>query len=111
MRIATELRVKALLRRCGAGGASGFVMRRGDAERGALYVKVATLDGRARLFGPPPASFDVIADDGQMAPHLDPEGIADAEAEAYLARQVEYDPDLWVVEIEDRAGRSFLDEE
>lgn len=110
MRIATELRVKALLRRCSAGGASAFVMRRGDAERGALYVKVATLDGRALLFGPPPASFDVVADEAQTSPHLDPSGVSDAEAEAYLARQVEYDPDLWVVEIEDRAGRSFLDD-
>jgi hypothetical protein len=110
MRIATELRVKALLRRCSAGGASAFVMRRGDGERGALFVKVATLDGRARLFGPRPASFDVVTEDEALSPHLDPEGVSDAEADAYLMRQVEYDPDLWVIEIEDREGRSFLDD-
>ena len=67
MRIATELRVKALVRRCRVGGASAFVMRRGDSERGALYVKVSTLDGRALVFGPPPASFEVVADEEQLA--------------------------------------------
>lgn len=100
----------ALVRRCGAGGASAFVVRRGDAERGAMFVKIATLDGRAKLFGPPPASFDQNAPDGVMAAHLSPDGEAEREVDAYLARQVEYDPDLWLVEIEDRAGRSFLDD-
>ena len=110
MRIATEVRVKALLRRCGAGGASAFVVRRGDGERGALFVKIATLDGRARLLGPAPASFDAAGEDGALAPHLDPAGAAESDVDAYLARQVEYDPDLWLVEIEDKAGRSFLDD-
>ena len=98
----------ALVRRCAAGGASAFVMRRGDAERGALFVKIATLDGRAKLFGPPLASFDAAATDGALAAHLSPDGESERDVDAYLARQVEYDPDLWLVEIEDRAGRSFL---
>jgi hypothetical protein len=34
---------------------------------------------------------------------------ADAEVEAYLAREVKFDPDVWIVEIEDRAGRNFLE--
>lgn len=100
----------ALVRRAGAGGAAAYVVRRGDSERGALYVKVATLDGRARLFGPEPASFERAAEEGALAPHLDPAGVSDQDAEVYLARQCEYDPDLWIVEIEDRAGRSFLEE-
>jgi hypothetical protein len=33
----------------------------------------------------------------------------DADIEAYLARQLHYDPDVWVVEVDDRAGRHFLD--
>jgi hypothetical protein len=33
----------------------------------------------------------------------------EADAEARLAREVKFDPDLWVIEVEDRAGRHFLD--
>jgi hypothetical protein len=110
MRLATQLRVQALLRRCGAAGVPAFVVRRGDAERGALFVKVATLDRRARLLGPRPASLQPGADEDAMVAHLDPAGAPEAEVDAYVARQAEYDPDVWVVEIEDRAGRSFLED-
>jgi hypothetical protein len=34
----------------------------------------------------------------------------EAEVDAALARQRRYDPDLWLIEVEDRAGRSLLDE-
>jgi hypothetical protein len=33
----------------------------------------------------------------------------DAEIEAYLARETKFDPDLWIVEVEDPSGRNFLD--
>jgi hypothetical protein len=34
----------------------------------------------------------------------------DARAAAWCERQVSFDPDLWIVEIEDREGRAFVDE-
>lgn len=110
MRIATELRVQALVRRVSAGGASAYIVRRGDAERGALFVKVATLDGRATLWGPAPASLDDSGDERPLAPHLDSGGVPEKDVDGYIARQTEFDPDLWLIEIEDRAGRSFLDD-
>ena len=33
----------------------------------------------------------------------------DAEIEAFLTREIRFDPDVWIVEVEDRAGRHFLD--
>ena len=36
---------------------------------------------------------------------------SEAEANGYLARQREFDPDLWIIEVEDRAGRHFLGDE
>jgi hypothetical protein len=33
----------------------------------------------------------------------------DEQVEAYLARQTKFDSDLWIIEVEDRAGRNFLD--
>lgn len=100
----------AIVRRAAIGGAAAYVVRRGDSERGALYLKVATLDGKARLWGPAPASLDAATAEGDLSAHLDPQGVPERDADAYLARQCEYDGDLWIVEIEDRAGRSFLGE-
>ena len=34
---------------------------------------------------------------------------AEAELEARLVKEIRFDPDLWIVEVEDRAGRNFLD--
>lgn len=99
----------ALVRRASAGGAAAYVVRRGDGERGALYVKISTLDGKARVLGPAPASFEARADDGLLQPHLDPAGNVERDVDAYLAQQAEFDPDLWLVEIEDRQGRDFCD--
>ena len=110
MRIPTELRAKALIRRCATTGVPAVVVRHGDDDAGMLYVKVRTLDGKARLFGPAPAGL--AADDTlpRLVPHLDAGGVAEAEVDRYLARQIDFDPDLWLIEIEDRLGRSFHDD-
>jgi len=39
----------------------------------------------------------------------DPEWIDDADAEKRLGRELSFDPDLWVVEVEDRDGQPRLD--
>jgi hypothetical protein len=110
MRISTELAVKALIRRCQSAGAAAFVVRHGDDERGALFVKVAMLDGRAKLLGPPPALLSDTGRSRTLEHHMAEDGAPERDVDAYLARQIEFDPDLWLVEIEDREGRTFLDE-
>lgn len=109
MRLPTEIVVQALIRRCNAAGAAGYVVRHGDGERGALYLKISTLDGRARLLGPAPAGLDGSAADRPLVDLLSPDGVPDRDADAYMQRQYEFDPDLWFVEIEDRQGRSFVE--
>lgn len=109
MRVPTELRAKALIRRCAGVGVPAVVVRHGDDDAGMLYVKLRLLDGTARLHGPAPAGL--TSDDGlpRLVAHLDAGGVAEAVADAYLARQIEFDPDLWLIEIEDRLGRNFVD--
>jgi hypothetical protein len=109
MRLRADFWVAAYLRRCAHEGASAVLRRRGAAEAGAIFVKLDRLDGTAALFGPAPQSE---THDGEArlfvrlhaGPWIDP-----AEAELKIARQIKYDPDLWILETEDRQGRSFLE--
>ena len=63
------------------------------------------------MYGPAPQSaFDEARPaDRAFIRSLKSESATEADAEAYLARQIKFDPDIWIVEVEDRAGRNFLD--
>ncbi|MCK0209049.1 DUF1491 family protein [Starkeya koreensis] len=110
MRLKSAIWVSALLRRANGAGAFAAVRRRGAEEAGAIFVKVATLDGCAALYGAALPSLEAEPAPGVrfFAPIL-PAGSAEADVEARMAREIGFDPDLWFVEIEDRAGRSFLE--
>ena len=58
MRLKSEIWVKAYLRRSRHEGADAVLVRRGDEDAGAIYIKVSRLDGTASLFGPAPAGLD-----------------------------------------------------
>jgi len=111
MRLKTALWVAAYLRRCQVEGLAAVVRRRGAEEAGAVFVRVSRLDGTSDLFGPAPQSaFDAAQGTARaFAPSLATQSATDADIEAYLARQIKFDPDAWIVEVEDRAGRNFLD--
>jgi hypothetical protein len=107
MRLKSEIWVKADLRRTAGAGIPGVVVQRGDADAGAIYIKVARLDGTADLYGPAPAGLD--QDDGERRWSILPGPKDEAAVDGHLVRERSMDPDLWIVEIEDRAGRAFLD--
>jgi hypothetical protein len=109
MRLRTDIWVAAFLRRCASENVPVFLRRRGAAEAGAIFVKIDRLDGTAALFAPAPQS-ETREDVARLflRAHRD-EWIASADVEAKLARETGFDPDLWIVEVEDRAGRVTLD--
>jgi hypothetical protein len=84
-------------------------VRRGDVDAGAIYIKVCRLDGTAALFGPAPAGLKEAREDRVWQACLE-RPAAEAQADAYLARQIDFDPDIWIVAVEDRAGRHFLED-
>lgn len=114
-RLKTEIRVAAQLRRAQGAGAFATVARRGDPDAGAVAVKVYLGGARARVLI---QSRDL---DGHavwrdpLAPESEtgdqPAEYPEAEADAWLAKETSVDPDLWIVEIEDRKGRAFVEEE
>ena len=109
MRLRSDLWVSAYIRRCGVEGAFAALRRRGAAEAGAIFVKLDRLDGRAALFAPAPQSELREGQDRVFARAHREEWLDPAEIEARLQRETRFDSDIWIVEIEDRDGRSFLD--
>jgi len=112
MRLKSAIWVAAYLRRCNGEGAFAAIRRKGAEEAGAVFIIINRLDGRATLYGPAPqTAFDDAkpADRAFVAMLGLPEPVPEAEIEAKLTREVRFDPDIWIVEVEERAGRSFLE--
>ncbi len=103
-RLTADFWVSAYLARLQREGMPGYVLARGDNTAGAVMVKLATLDGQAQLWQ---RLFDPIAERRGWVRAA--EG-REAEINARLTRERARDPDLWVIEVEDRAGRHLLDE-
>lgn len=108
MRLKSEIWVKAYLRRCAVQGASGVVARHGDDDAGAIFIKILRGDGMAAVFSPAPAGLDEADVDRRWVKRFETGFVSDAEAEAMLRREVSFDSDVWIIEIEDRDGRNFL---
>lgn len=109
MRLRAEFWVKAYIRRCAIGGAPAVVVRHGDDDAGTIFIKIDRLDGTCLLFGPAPAGLDGADSDRRWMPYLAEAGTEYATADSFLEREARIDSDLWVIEVEDRRGRHFLD--
>jgi hypothetical protein len=104
-RLTARFWVDAYLARLSLWDIPAFVVAHGDDTGGAVLVKLSTLDGQAQLFQ---RSFDLLSGERRW---VELAGGAEPEVDATVARQRGFDPDLWVIEVEDRQGRHLLDEE
>lgn len=97
--------VRALIRRAESAGASAMVLKKGSEEAGAVYLSLLQPSGMQTVLS------QAYAGEGERV-WLRPLGEeCDAvRARAYFEKQMRLDPDLWILEIEDREGRSFVDE-
>jgi GMP synthase (glutamine-hydrolysing) len=99
-RLKAKLRVQAALRACAARGLMATVARHGDDDAGVILVKQNLMGAGFRVFSPVRDAAGALA---WMAGTG--EGPVDEKAaDAYIARQVDRDSDLWVIEIEDASG-------
>src|SRR5512139_2828651 len=110
MRLKSSIWVSAYLRRCEVEGVFGAVRRRGAEEAGAVFVKVSLLDGNAMLYVPAPQT---VYEDGRPIDRFfvpaSPQAVPEQAVEDRLVKEIRFDPDAWIVETEDRAGRHFLE--
>jgi hypothetical protein len=104
-RLTAEFWVAAYLRRLEMAAIPAFLVAKGDATSGAVLVKVATMNGRASAF------HRALGPDFERIWSPLAEDVPEAEADAALARQREFDADVWIIEIEDKHGRTLLEED
>jgi len=105
MLLASDVWVGALIRRAEIGGAFAVVVRKGDPRAGAVLVKVLHRAlGAARLYA------EATRGDGERFWMQPVNSEQEEELDRYVERARRIDPDIWVVEIDDRQGRHFLTE-
>jgi hypothetical protein len=105
-RLQTAFWVQAHVKRADMAGIAMVVLRKGDAQGGSVLVKINQRDvGCTVLSQSRTAEGELVFMRG-----TGPEPVTEADADAYVARQLRYDPDLWVLEIDDAAGRHPFEE-
>lgn len=109
MRLKSEIWVKAYIRLCEISGSPAVIVRHGDDDAGAIFIRINRLDGTSDLYGPAPAGFWGAESERRWSPCLKDRTAADETVEAYLERASRADPDLWIIEIEARDGKHCLD--
>src|SRR3954463_14003976 len=110
MRLKTSLWVAAYLRRCQVAGVFGAVRKRGADEGGAIFVKVALMDGKAQLYMPAPQSlYDDSRPSERFFVPISPQPVAEGEIEERFAKARRSDPEAWIIETEDKEARHFLE--
>ncbi len=103
-RLTTEIWVAAYLTRLRLATIPAYILKKGDGTAGAVLVKLNTLDGKATCFQ---RSFDLMTDERRWV--VLAEGM-ESEVDISISKQRSFDPDLWVIEIEDKTGKHLLDE-
>jgi hypothetical protein len=104
-RLKAGIFVRALIRRAEAAGAQAFVAKKGVEESGAVFLKINRLDGNVLVLNQARSGEGDLVWARPLGDWCDEE-----KARVYLDKQMKFDPDLWIVEIEDRQGRAFVDE-
>ncbi len=105
MLLSTDVWVAALIRRAELSGANAVVVKRGDTRAGSVIVKAYDTSTRtAQLYS------EAFGPDGDRLWIQPVSSDSESELDAWMERQRGYDPDLWIVEIEDREGRHFITE-
>ena len=105
MGINTGLWVSAQVRICDRAFIPATVVRRGDPDAGTVLLKLNRFEQGVTVFTQTSSS----GDEPTWSRGTGPKPVSEAEADAYIERQVKYDPDVWVLEIEDRRGQYKMD--
>lgn len=102
-RLSTDFYVSATARLAAREGIPVTVLHRGDASSGTLILKINLLNGSARVL------IEARYDEKRVwTPATNTDPMPERDADAYMSRQTEIDPDAWLIEIEDKQGRAWF---
>ena len=105
MGLTTGLWVSAQVRLCDRAFIPATVVRRGDSDAGTVLLKLNRFEEGVTVY----TQASSTGDQPTWSRGTGPSPVSEAEADAYIERQVKYDPDVWVLEIEDRRGQYKID--
>lgn len=109
MRVTSSLWVSALVRRANGADSPAVIVRRGAEEAGAIFILIDRLDGTLDLYVPAPQTeFDEEKPTDRKFQLVAPRA-TDADVKARMDKEMRFDPDVWIVAIENRDGRTFFD--
>lgn len=101
--------MSALLRRAQSAGAFATVLHKGAHAAGAIFICINDMTGRNLLLGPAPqVSYET--DDFERRFQAILEDASDEQVRGALEKEKRFDPDIWIIEIEDREMRSFIED-
>ncbi|MGB7204682.1 MAG: DUF1491 family protein [Anderseniella sp.] len=107
MSVKADIWIAAYRRRCEMAAMPCVIVRKGAPEAGSIYISIRISDEHNWLMGPPVGpSVDDQGD--RIFEEIFEKAVPQEEIDRYLARQAGYDPDIWVIEVEDRDGKAFL---
>lgn len=105
-RLKAEIWVKAYVRRCFSQNIPAMIVRRGDETAGSVLVKLNRFESGCIVFE---RTFDMEGHRAWMQA-TGPDPVTETEADGWISKQSSFDPDIWVIEVEDREGRHLLED-
>ena len=109
LRIKSDLFVSSIIRRCFSDGSSAVVEKKGDASAGAIYFRVLFRDRTQSLYAPAPQSY-ILEDNPSGERYFEKrmDCAAEQEVSARLNRELEFDSDIWIIELETQCPENYF---
>lgn len=104
-RLTTSFWVQVQVRLCDREAVPAAIVHKGDPDAGTVLLKLNRLADGCTVY----ARASTAEGRPAWVAATGPAPVPEAEADAYVTRAIKRDPDLWVLEIEDRHARYTLD--
>ncbi len=100
-----EIWIKAQIRLCDIKSIPAMVTQRGDSDSGSVLLKLNRLDAGVEVL----CQTRDIEGNHAWVRGTGEDLVSEIESEVYIAKQIQNDPDIWVLEIEDPKAQYIID--